>query len=110
MRAAGRDVAAAVALAVTLLVASVVIAGGRPNPEAGKEKAKLVCQPCHGLDGISLVRNYPNLAGQKELYLIQQLEAFRRGDRKSPELMSPIAAQLTDQEILDVAAYYSRLK
>jgi cytochrome c553 len=92
-----------------LLVAWEVSAAKRAHPEAGKETAKQVCQACHGMDGISLIRNYPNLAGQKELYMIKQLKAFRSNERVSVE-MNATAALLTDQEILDVAAYYSRLK
>lgn len=100
---------AAIAIAGVLAATPRVFAAARANAKAGKEKVRLVCQACHGMDGISLVRTYPNLRGQKELYIIKQLEAFRSGERKSVE-MNPTAEQLTDQEILDVAAYYSRLK
>jgi cytochrome c553 len=94
--------------AVLLNVAGTVNAG-RPDPVTGEAKAKVVCAPCHGPVGISLVRNYPNLAGQKEKYLIAQLEAFRTGTRVDPIAMGPISAILTDQEIKDLAAYYSEL-
>jgi cytochrome c553 len=100
----------ALAIGAVLSAASGVVARGRVDLEAGKEVAKRVCAACHGVDGISLVRDYPNLAGQKELYLIAQLEAFRSGERKSPLLMNPVASILTDDEIKNLAAYYSRLK
>ena len=93
----------------TFLCASGSVNAGRPDPDAGRETAKVVCAPCHGLNGISLVMAYPNLAGQKEKYLIGQLEAYRSGDRKNEEAMSPLAAELSDQDIKDLAAYYSNL-
>ena len=75
------------------------------DPERGKQRAAL-CFGCHGPNGQSLNPEYPNLAGQKELYLIKQLTAFRAGERKNP-LMTPMAAQLNDQDVLDVAAFFS---
>lgn len=86
-----------------------IASAGRADVEAGKQKAKVVCAPCHGPAGISLVRNYPNLAGQKEKYLAEQLEAYRTGARVSEKLMTPIAVQLTDQDIKNLAKYYSGL-
>ena len=82
---------------------------GRPDSEAGREIAKVVCAPCHGLNGISLVMTYPNLAGQKEKYLIAQLRAYRSGERRNEEAMTPLAVEMTDQEIKDLSAYYSNL-
>ncbi len=74
---------------------------------AGKAKAA-VCVACHGPEGISNNPEWPNLRGQKEKYLIKQLKAFKAGTRKNP-LMSPQAAQLSDQDIENVAAYWSSL-
>lgn len=96
-------------VAGVLLFASGMSSAGRPDPDAGKEKAKLVCAACHGLTGISLIRTYPNLAGQKEKYLISQLEAYRDGRRINEEAMSPLAAELSDQDIKNLAAYYTGL-
>ena len=39
------------------------------DPAAGKQKVLLVCSDCHGTNGVSVVENFPNLAGQKEMYL-----------------------------------------
>ncbi len=75
---------------------------------AGKVKAA-VCAACHGANGISTNALWPNLRGQKADYIIKQLKAFKAGTRKDP-LMSPQAAQLTDQDIENVAAYFSSLK
>lgn len=81
-----------------------------PDFAAGEEKAKMICAACHGLDGISLVAAYPNLRGQKVDYLIQQLEAFRSGERESLQLMNPVASQLTDDDIKNLAAFFSRME
>ncbi len=73
---------------------------------AGKEKVLFVCSECHGMTGISDVENFPNLAGQKEMYLTIQLKAFKSGKRNDEE-MAPEAKQLTDADIANVAAYYA---
>lgn len=75
---------------------------------AGKAKAQM-CAACHGANGISVAPVYPNLAGQKEQYIIKQLKAFKDGTRKDP-LMSPMATPLSDADIENVAAYFSSLK
>ncbi|MDH5191665.1 MAG: cytochrome c [Gammaproteobacteria bacterium] len=75
---------------------------------AGKEKSAM-CVGCHGPAGVSMNPEWPNLAGQKDKYVINQLKAFRGGERKNP-LMTPIAAALSDQDIENLAAYYSGLK
>lgn len=75
--------------------------------DAGKAKAA-VCVACHGENGISGNPLWPNLAGQKDQYLILQLKAFRDGTRKHA-LMSPMAAGLSDDDIASLAAYYSAL-
>ncbi|WP_417791384.1 c-type cytochrome [Stutzerimonas xanthomarina] len=75
---------------------------------AGKTKAKM-CAACHGLDGLSKVADAPNLAGNGELYLSRQLKAFRSGERKHPQ-MSVIAAGLSDDDIANVAAWYSAIQ
>ncbi len=75
---------------------------------AGKAKAQM-CAACHGPNGISVAPVYPNLAGQKEQYIIKQLKAFKDGTRKDP-LMSPMAAPLTDADVENLAAHFSSLK
>ncbi len=75
--------------------------------EAGKAKSA-VCAACHGADGIGLNDLWPNLKGQKPGYITKQLKAFRAGERKDP-LMSPMAAPLTDEDIENLAAYFSSL-
>jgi len=88
-----------------LVVSSPLLAG---DIEAGKAKSA-VCAACHGPAGISPADIWPNLAGQKEAYLAKQIKAFRDGERTDPT-MAPMVANLTDEDIADLAAYYSSLK
>jgi len=74
---------------------------------AGKTKATS-CAMCHGAEGISANDIWPNLAGQKPGYLVKQMKAFRDGDRKDP-MMSPMASALSDDDIDNLAAYFSSL-
>ena len=92
------------AIAALSLNLSGAIAG---DAAAGKVKAA-TCSACHGVNGISSNDMWPNLAGQKEGYLIAQMKAFRDGERNSP-MMAPMAAALSDEDIADLAAYYSSL-
>jgi len=88
------------------------IAGGAQaagNPDAGKAKATTVCAACHGPTGVSAVPTYPNLCTQKAQYLVTAMKAYQSGERGGPNaaIMKPMAAPLTDQEMEDLAAYYS---
>lgn len=78
------------------------------DPAAGREAAKQ-CRTCHGLDGIGQMPNVPNLAGQNELYLKKQLRAFRSGERSAPQ-MSVIASGLSDEDVENLAAWYSSIE
>ena len=75
---------------------------------AGKAKSAL-CASCHGPTGISMSPVWPNLAGQKEQYLVKQIKAFRDGIRQDP-MMAPMVAALSDTDIENLAAYYSSQK
>jgi cytochrome c553 len=75
---------------------------------AGKAKAA-VCAACHGVDGNSTIPENPILAGQTARYVYLQLKDFKEGRRKDP-LMSPMAANLSKKDMLDLAAYYARQK
>jgi cytochrome c553 len=74
---------------------------------AGKAKS-VTCGACHGNNGISMIPMYPNLAGQKEQYLVLQMKAFRDGQRKNM-VMAPMAAGLSDPDIANLSAYYASL-
>ncbi len=82
------------------------VAGG--DPAAGKAKSA-TCAGCHGTDGISLVPNYPNLAGQKEAYLVKAINDYKSGARNDAT-MNPMVAPLSDTDIANLAAYFSSLK
>lgn len=74
---------------------------------AGKTKS-MVCAACHGANGISIIPDYPNLAGQKVKYLESSIKAYRDGERKNG-IMSPMASGLTDSDIANIAAYFASL-
>jgi cytochrome c553 len=93
------------AIAATVMMASPAFAG---DAAAGKAKTAM-CSACHGAAGISAIPMYPNLAGQKEAYLAQQLKDFRSGQRKNA-VMGPMAMGLSDDDIANISAYYSSLK
>jgi len=76
------------------------------NAKAGEAKAGSICFACHGPAGNSLAPIFPKLAGQHPEYIQKQLADFKAGHRQNAQ-MSPMAAPLTPQEVLDVAAYYS---
>ena len=81
--------------------------------DIAKGKAKsAMCMACHGPKGISAMSMYPNLAGQKEQYLISSLKAYKLGQRKGgmSSMMTPMAKPLSDQDINNLAAYYSSLQ
>ncbi len=69
----------------------------------------MVCQTCHGIDGVSRQPQVPHIVGENALYLTAQLEAFRNG-RRSHEIMSIIAAELSDEDIANLAAWYSSIE
>jgi len=75
---------------------------------AGKAKA-VICAACHGAAGISPNDLWPNLAGQKNTYLVKQIKAFRDGARVDA-MMAPMVKTLTDADVENIAAYYSSLK
>ncbi len=91
---------------LTLVVSASAFSAG--DAAAGKSKST-VCGACHGVDGVSANDIWPNLAGQKQGYLIKQIKAFRDGDRVDPS-MAPMVMPLSDQDIEDLAAYYSQMK
>jgi cytochrome c553 len=79
---------------------------GTGSIEAGAAKSA-TCVACHGPAGNSVNPEWPSLAGQNEHYLRQQITLFRDADRPNP-LMYPMVKDLTDQDILDLSAYFSR--
>ena len=72
------------------------------------EKAQL-CATCHGKDGVPIDKTIPVIWGQNEGYFYLQLRDFKIGTRKQA-LMSPIAATLEKEDMLALAAYFSKLE
>ncbi|WP_114325038.1 c-type cytochrome [Candidatus Colwellia aromaticivorans] len=71
------------------------------------ENVRARCISCHGMTGITVTQLWPNLAGQQAKYLQKQLRNFKSGERQSP-IMQVIAQELTDEQIVAVAEYYSQ--
>jgi len=94
-------------LLIILISLATVNAWAAGDPEAGKSKSA-ACVACHGANGISPNDIWPNLAGQKEGYLVKQIKAFRDGDRQDA-MMAPMVQSLSDQDIEDLAAYFNSL-
>ena len=93
------------AITVSLCAAQAALAAG--SAAAGKEKAK-VCAACHGANGISTSDQFPILAGQYPDYIVQALHEYKDGQRKNP-IMAGMAKPLSNQDIQDLAAYFSSL-
>ncbi|MCX4186578.1 c-type cytochrome [Methylophaga sp. OBS4] len=93
----------------TLITAPTAMAAG--DVEAGKAKAG-ICAACHGANGIATIPAYPNLAGQNEAYLVSALKAYRSKERQGgmASLMQQQAANLSDEDIDNLAAYFASLK
>ena len=103
-----RMVSSRLIVAVWLSVLSGVALAADGDAAAGRRKA-LQCQTCHGLDGMSKLPEAPHIAGQPLPYLVKSLNDFRQGVRKN-EMMDVVAKQLTDQDVADLAAYYSAIE
>ena len=91
------------AVGLSLLISLPVLAAG--DADAGQTKAA-ICAACHGADGNSIIPMWPKLAGQHAAYLERQLGLIKSGSRPVPE-MAGIVISLTEQDMADVAAYYS---
>jgi cytochrome c553 len=81
---------------------------GSGNAVKGKTRSEL-CQGCHGEVGLSLEDLIPNLAGQYGNYIAKQLRNFQTGAR-THQIMSAMAQTVNDEELNDIAAYFSSQK
>jgi cytochrome c553 len=66
------------------------------------------CAACHGVEGIAKDVEIPNLAGQHDRYLAEQLRNFRSGKRPHKE-MRYMSRHITDEEIEALAQYYANI-
>ena len=94
--------------AAALVCASLGAFAASGDPEAGQKKST-PCQACHGPKGISVSDQFPNLAGQNPDYIVASLHHYRNGKRKNP-IMQGQAANLSERDIMDLAAYFSEQK
>jgi len=76
----------------------------KPDLAQGEARYTAVCASCHGADGNSGVPANPKLAQQHPEYLVKQLQEFKAGKRPSP-VMQPFAAQLSDADMRNIAAF-----
>lgn len=93
------------------MIAAAICGVGASNSRAAdpfQERLQL-CGTCHGEKGNSKMENTPSLAGQPELFLTNQLILMRERLRKS-EVMAPFVKGLKDDEIIALAAHYSKLE
>lgn len=77
------------------------------DPVRGESRSEL-CAACHGPAGISIVPMYPHIAGQRADYLYWQLVEYRHADPATTVMAAPVA-ELTDQDMRDLAVYYAGL-
>ncbi len=92
-------------LSVSLLLACIwTVPASAADITAGEQKAAN-CLGCHGPKGKSSNAQWPNLAAQQSTYTVNQLNAFKTGTRNNP-MMQSMAANLSDEDINNLAAYY----
>lgn len=101
--------ASSTALLLSGLAFSPSFANAIGDAQAGAQKIT-ICVACHGVDGKATADIYPSLSGQSATYLDMALKAYRAGERSGgmSAIMTPQATNLTDQDIADLAAYYSQ--
>jgi cytochrome c553 len=92
--------------AMISLAGSAFTAVAAGDAAAGKAKSA-TCAGCHGVDGNSANPEWPKLAGQHAGYLEKQLHDFKAGTDRNNAMMAPMVAPLSEQDMADLAAYYS---
>lgn len=107
-------------IALAISAAAAAFVAGCANPERSRDVAnpsvsatvlaQQVCSNCHGVTGVSVSPNFPNLAAQTPPYIAAQLKVFRSHDRVDPagfEYMWGLSRSLTDAQIEGLADYYA---
>lgn len=101
-------------LALTATIGLTSFANASETKKMGDaEKGKALstsCAACHGADGNSTNPEWPKLAGQGESYLVKQLMNYRNDKRKNAVMSSMAKAIESDQDVLDIAAFYASSK
>jgi cytochrome c553 len=93
-----------------MAISSVADANEFGNPELGEMKAPS-CVFCHNPNGAPTQANYPNLNGQNSLYLFNAMKAYQNDERQGAmaELMKAQLQNLTEEDLKDIAAFYSTI-
>ena len=94
--------------AATFLAFALPAAAASGDAEVGKKKSA-PCAACHGANGVSVSPDFPNLAGQYPDYLFSALTHYKNGKRKNA-IMAAQVTNLTQKDMLDLAAYFSHQK
>ena len=103
-----RDLARVCVVALLFCALPICSTWAAAGDDAGKKKADEACAACHGPEGNKpITPETPRLGGQQYGYLVQALNDYRKGARDNP-VMSAMAKPLTDKEIRELAAYFSR--
>lgn len=104
-----RRIALGVAAAAAVFTAAGTAAAAEGDPMAGRGKTSM-CIGCHGIGGYKTafpeVYSVPKIGGQHAAYIVKALQAYKSGERAHPS-MRAVAAGLSDQDMADLAAYYS---
>lgn len=77
------------------------------DAEAGKAKS-VTCGACHGADGNSVNPVWPSIAGQHPTYFVEQLQAFKGGQRSEPLMLGQVML-LNDEDMRNLAVYYGTM-
>lgn len=92
-------------LGFTAVLAADRVSTALPNKAA-------LCTACHNVDGNSSVPEWPNIAGQSQSYLLEQLKAFKQGDQgtRPNAVMQGILAPLSEAELIELSRYFAAQK
>ena len=97
-------------LTLSMLLAFSGVTQAAGDPVAAKQKVSM-CEGCHGIPGYKTAfpsaYHVPKLGGQHAEYLVKALEGYKNGTRSHPTMTS-LAKTLSQQDIEDFAAYYSK--
>jgi cytochrome c553 len=97
---------AAALVATSAFASETPAAASKGDPKKAEPIVAQLCAGCHAADGNSAAAANPKLAGVNYEYLYKQLREFKSGDRKNP-VMSGMVAGLSDDDMKNLAAYYS---
>ena len=100
-------------LIVSLIILNITNISFAGDLVLGKEKAEVVCSACHGMDGQAASGGNspltPNITAQEKEYLLAKLKDYKSGKINHPQ-MSLIAQMLSDEDIKNVAEWYSAIE